>query len=91
MFRPMVEQTGNVRYAVYELRVYHLFVRRARVWVQCAACRHEGEVDPFKLVKVCGSGEQLRFVEARFRCTSCRAKGYCSLKIEWDDPRRSVE
>jgi hypothetical protein len=83
----VVEQVGNVRYAVYELRVRHLLVVRARLWVRCASCRHEAEVDPLRIVRKVGADEQMRWIENRMRCTRCGVRGYCGIRIEWEDAR----
>jgi len=79
----MVEQLGTVRIAAYELRAEHLFVVRARVTALCLACRHQGPVDVFDLLRW-GKYELLGRIEARLRCTQCEVKGFCHLRIEWE-------
>jgi hypothetical protein len=41
----MVAQTGNIRFAAYELTLGHLFRPRAVVRVECISCRHVADLD----------------------------------------------
>ena len=78
----MVEQVGNIRAAVYELRVEHLVAVRAKVSARCIGCRHNDDIDVFTLLRF-GKLERLTDLESKLRCRSCGMRGFCNLVIEW--------